>query len=89
MLALHRRVCQGLLVNTSRNPVNQQLAPLYICPGSKGSHQLWEHGLHGSGEDMGGIFKLGDGCGRAPDNDQVVANLLLYTSRWAAMRAWS
>ena len=69
MLALRRRVCQGLLINTSRNTINQQLAPLYVCPGSKESHRLWERGLNGGGEDMGGIFKLG--CGRAPDNDQV------------------
>jgi len=70
-LALHRRVCQGLLVNASRNSVNQQLAPLYICPGSEGSCRLQEHGLNGGGEDVGGIFKLGDGRGRAPNNDQV------------------
>jgi len=70
-LALHRGVCQGFLVNASRNPVNQQLAPLDVRPGSEGSRQLLERGLDGSGEDVGSIFELGDGRGRAPDNDQV------------------
>jgi len=71
MLALHRGVCWGLLINASRNPVNQQFAPLYICPGSEGSHWLLECGLNGGGEDVCGIFQLGDGRGRASDDDQV------------------
>jgi len=70
-LALHGGVSQGLLVNTSRNPVNQQFAPLYICLGSEGSCQLRECELNGSGEDVGGIFQLGNKHSRAPDNDQV------------------
>jgi len=37
-LALCRGVCRGILVNASRNSINQQLAPLYICPESEGSH---------------------------------------------------
>jgi len=70
-LALCRGVYGGILVNTSRNPVNQQLAPLYICPGSEGSHRLLEHGLNGGGEDMCSVFELGNGRGRASNNNQV------------------
>jgi len=55
-LALYRGVCRGFLVNASRNPINQQFAPLYICLGSEGSHQLLECGLNGGGEDVCGIF---------------------------------
>ena len=69
-------MCWGILVNTSQNPVNQQLAPLYVCLGSKRSHRLGEHGLDGGGEDLGSIFELGDGHGRAPDNDQVALRSL-------------
>jgi len=71
MLALCRGVSWGLLVNASRDPINQQFAPLYICPGSEGSRRLRERGLNGSGEDVGGIFQLGDRRGRAPDYNQV------------------
>ena len=70
-LALRRGVCQGLLVNTSRNSINQQFAPLYVCPGSEGSRWLLERGLNGGGKDMCSIFQLGDGRGRASDDDQV------------------
>ena len=70
-LALHRGVCRGLLINASRNPINQQFAPLYVCPGTEGSRQLLEHGLNGSGEDVCGIFQLGNGRGRASNDDQV------------------
>jgi len=71
MLALHRGVCWGLFVNAHRDPVNQQFAPLYVCPGSEESHQLRERRLNGGSEDVGGIFELGDGHGRAPNDDQV------------------
>jgi len=71
MLALCQGVCWGILVNASRNPINQQLAPLDVCPGSEGSHRLLERGLDGGGEDVGSIFELGDGRGWAPNDNQV------------------
>jgi len=70
-LALRRGVCWGLFVNAHRDPINQQFAPLYVCPGSKGSHWLRERRLNGSSENMGSVFELGDGGGRAPDDNQV------------------
>jgi len=70
-LAPRRGVSRGLLFNTSRDPINQQFAPLYICLGSERSRRLFQCGLNGSGEDVGGIFELGDGRCRAPNDDQV------------------
>jgi len=77
MLALYGGVSWGLFINASRDPINQQFALLYVCPGSEGSHRLREHRLNGSGEDVGSIFQLGDRHGGASDYDQVALQSLL------------
>ena len=69
MLALHRCVSLRSFANAGWDPINQQLAPLNVCSRCEGSRWLWEHRLYGVGDEVGGVLKLGEGCGRAADYD--------------------